>query len=87
MDWRKYQSRLSTTLRNDMPYRRGQSKRMLKGLAAERVFWGPYMDIDFELFSRLTSYAINVKHGDPEQHREAGHMATVVKNGNSSTNS
>ena len=30
---------------------------------------------------------LNVKHGDPEQHREAGHMATLVKKGNNSTNS
>ena len=29
----------------------------------------------------------NVNQGDPEQHQEARHMATVVKNGNSSTNS
>ena len=35
-----YQGRLSTALRNDMSCRRGLVKRLLKDLAAERVFWG-----------------------------------------------
>ena len=40
-----------------------------------------------EVPSRSREDWYNVNHGDPEQHREAGHMATVVKNDNSSTNS
>lgn len=54
-----YQGRLSTALQNDMPYWRGQSKRMLKGWLQSESFGVHAVDIEFELSSQLTPYSIN----------------------------
>ena len=51
------------------------------------LLWGSAVHWSFRSRKPFSALHCNVNHGDPEQHREAGHMATVVKNDNSSTNS